>query len=98
MDMRAQDQRLPDILYSQSEDGEIVIEWNETQHCLNLVSLVDFSPVPIQKQQILLNFIETVQQINHPNLLNVCSKAENLNEINTLVLRCEAPEHISMWK
>jgi hypothetical protein len=36
---------LPDILYSQSYDGEIVIEWNESSRKLNLLTLVDMSAV-----------------------------------------------------
>lgn len=36
---------LPDILYSQSYDGEIVIEWNESLRKLNLLTLVDMSAV-----------------------------------------------------
>lgn len=50
--------RLPDILYSQSHDGEIIIEWHEAAAKLNLITLIDFSPVPLAKQKILRQFID----------------------------------------
>lgn len=33
----------PDILYSQSNDGEIVIEWDENSNKLSLITYIDIS-------------------------------------------------------
>ena len=34
----------------------------------------------------------------HPNLLNIIGKVELLSDINTLIFRSDAPDHISTWK
>ena len=47
-------QYFPDILYSQSYDGEIVIEWNEDLRKLNLLTMVDMTTV-FQGKQVPLN-------------------------------------------
>ena len=35
--------RFPDILYSQSNDGDIVIEWDENSNKLSLITFIDIS-------------------------------------------------------
>jgi hypothetical protein len=65
-------------LYSQSRDGEIIIEWNEAESKLYLITMIDFSPGKLEKQQALPKFLEMIEKTSHPNLLNLCGKSQIL--------------------
>ena len=60
--------------------------------------MVNIDSIPLHKHQELKQFIQKIESINHPNLLNLIGKALILDNINTIALRTEAPDHISTWK
>lgn len=89
---------LPDIIYSQLDDGEILIEWYAETEQLFMLTFVDLTNIYSQKQgsaQDLMNLLENMQ---HPNLLNIVQPCIMLDNIKTAVFRTEAPDHISTWK
>lgn len=62
---------MPDILYSQSCDGEIIIEWNEQEKRLNLLTLVDITGVVLPDPDFMPSLIDKLQRADHPNLLSL---------------------------
>jgi len=97
--------RFPDILYSQSNDGEIVIEWDENSNKLSLITYIDISGFnqPMSSSNLdyynLPPLVKRLTHINHPNLLNMTGDTLTmLDDIETLAFRTEAPDHISTWK
>ena len=89
---------LPDILYSMKDEGEILIEWNAVINQLSMCIFVDISGDPPEKISYAIELVSKLEQVKHPNLLSLLEPAVLINEIQTLVFKTEAPDHISTWK
>ena len=46
---------MPDILYTQRKDGELLIEWNNTISKFSMLSYVDLQQVFPEKQQVAID-------------------------------------------
>lgn len=60
--------------------------------------MINFAPKLPHEHQQLLQFISKVRHINHQNLLNLVDDIVFLDDINSIALRTDAPDHISAWK
>ena len=89
---------MPDILYTQRKDGELLIEWNNTISKFSMLSYVDLQQVFPEKQQVAIDLALDMQKLYHPNLLNMTAPVLILDNVQTLVFRTESPDHISSWK
>lgn len=63
-----------------------------------MLTLIDVTGVTLPEPNFLQDLVERFSKANHPNLLNLKSKAIMLNDVQTLVLRTDSPDHISTWK
>jgi hypothetical protein len=63
-----------------------------------LITIINFAPTILLEHKQLHQFIAKIRHINHPNLLNMIGDAVLLEEINSIALRTDAPDHISAWK
>lgn len=52
----------------------------------------------VRDQKQLMNFINNLENENHPNLLNIHGDVVFLENINTVAFRTDSPDHISTWK
>ncbi len=73
--------RYPDILYSSSYDGEIVIEWNAPKAQLELLTLIDMTNANLPDPIFMHTLAGQFRNANHPNLLNMISEPVMLNDI-----------------
>lgn len=62
---------MPDILYTQQKDGEILVEWNNTTKVFSMLTFVDLTEVFAEKQQVAIELALKMQKLYHPNLLNI---------------------------
>ncbi len=88
----------PDILYSTKDEGEILIEWDSQLQVLAMRIFVDITNVYQKKHKYAMNLVSKLEQVNHPNIMNLLEPAILIDEIQTLVFKTEAPDHISTWK
>ena len=88
----------PDILYSTKDEGEILIEWDSTLQVLAMRIFVDITNVYQKKHKYAMNLVSKLEQVNHPNIMNLLEPAILIDEIQTLVFKTEAPDHISTRK
>lgn len=88
----------PDILYSTRDEGEILIEWDVATNKLAMKVFVDITNVFEQKHKYAIDMVSKLESVNHPNILNFLEPSTLINEIQTLVFKTEAPDHISTWK
>jgi len=59
---------------------------------------VDITNVFQKKHKYAMNLVSKFEQVNHPNIMNLLEPAILIDEIQTLVFKTEAPDHISTWK
>jgi serine/threonine protein kinase len=88
----------PDILYSTKDEGEILIEWDSDTKQLCMRIFVDITNVYSKKHKYAMNLVSKLEQVNHPNILNLLEPVMLIDVIQTLVFKTEAPDHISTWK
>ena len=71
----------PDILYSTKDEGEILIEWDELHNQLSMRIFVDITNVYQKKHKYAVNLISKLEQVNHPNILNLLEPVNLIDEI-----------------
>lgn len=59
---------------------------------------VDITNVYSKKQKYAMNLVSKLEQVRHPNILNLLEPVMLIDEIQTLVFKTESPDHISTWK
>lgn len=89
---------LPDVLYSQEEDGEIAIEWSPFKEQLTMLTFIDLNHLYPQMKQFATDLVAQMQSTSHPNLLNLTETVYIIDQIQTIVFKTESPDHISGWK
>ena len=89
-----------DILYSEEGDGEILIEENEEDRHLRLITCIDISTLYKEKRSKAVEMAREYTRLQHPNLL--CTLPDYpyqyLESTGTLMFHTESPDHIAGWK
>lgn len=71
----------PDILYSTKDEGEILIEWDSEAKQLCMRIFVDITNVYSKKHKYAMNLVQKLEQVNHPNVLNLLEPVMLIDEI-----------------
>jgi serine/threonine protein kinase len=80
-----------------STEGEIAIEWDATAEKLHLLTMIDVTELP-HEQVAIHKMIEQYSLLTHPNVMKFTETPVMLANIQTLVFKTDAPDHISTWK